>query len=497
MDRTTWFGMTLASVLALSTVGLAAEKTPPSSPSEKPNFIFILLDDQGWGDAGAFGHPYMKTPNIDRLVREGSRFAQFYVDNPVCSPSRTAFMTGQFPARQRIHQHLATHAQNVQRGMPDWLDPEVATVCDRLKQAGYATAHFGKWHLGSGPNAPDPGAYGIDDHRTVGSNGPGWTGQQKEPYFRAQSTGLIVDETIRFIKAHRSEPFYVNLWTLVPHAPLNPTPEELAVYRDLRVVDPNDLPSWMRQYVQEAKDPTEQMRIFCASMTGLDHALGRLLTFLDTEGLANNTMIIFSSDNGPEDYHIGNASNAGMGSPGPLRARKRSLYEGGIRTPLVVRWPGKVPAGRVEETAVLSAVDLLPTVTRLAGLNRPDQDLDGEDVSDILLGKSRARGRPIHWEWRGGVAGNLNYCPPRLAVRDGRWKLFCDFDGANVQLYDIPADPEERIDRAADYPDVVARLKEKALAWKKTLPEGPVEPAQIGRGPRRPAPKNASGKPMP
>jgi len=464
----------------------------------RPNVIFILLDDQGWADAASLGHPYMKTPNIDRLVGEGTRFAQFYTSNPVCSPSRTAFMTGHFPARHRIHQHLATHEQNDQRGMPDWLDPDATTVCDLFHEAGYATAHFGKWHLGSGPGAPDPGAYGIDVHRTVNSTGPGWETVQKDPYFRAKSTGLFVDETIRFIRAHKGRPFYVNLWTLVPHAKLNPTPEELAVYEDLRV-DPDDFPSWMRAYLRDAPHPTEQMKVFCASMTGLDRAIGRLLDFLDAEGLADNTAIFFSSDNGPEDYLIRNASNAGVGSPGPLRARKRSLYEGGVRTPLIVRWPGHVEAGRVDETSVLTAVDLLPTVCKLAGGDLPDVRPDGEDASDVLLNGPRSRSKPIFWEWRGRVAGDSEYCPPRLAVRDGRWKLFCNDDGSDVQLYDVPADPEERTNVADANAEVVARLKRQVLAWKKTLPEGPVQEGPTGRSRKGPAagPRRKASAPLP
>lgn len=490
MKRLIPAAIVFALVASLSAALQAAEK----ATSAKPNVIFILLDDQGHGDAGAFGHPYMKTPAIDRLVREGTRFMQFYTNNPVCSPSRTAFLTGHYPARHRIHQHLATNEQNAARGMPNWLDPEATTVADLLKRAGYATLHVGKWHLGSGEGAPEPTAYGFDEYKTVNSVNAAWRESPKEnPYFRAKSTGLFVDETIRFIKAHRDRPFYVNLWTLVPHALLNPTPEELAVYKDLQV-RPEDFPSWMRQYVADAKDPTQQMRVFCASMTGLDAALGRLLDFLDAEGLAENTVIFFSSDNGPEDYHIGNASNAGIGSPGVFRARKRGLYEGGVRTPLLVRWPGKIEAGRVDRTSVLTAVDFLPTVCRLAGVSVPELALDGEDASDVLLKQSRPRGRPIYWEWRGGVAGNPDYCPPRLAMRDGPWKFFCQYDGSEAELYDIPADPEERSNVAAKHPELVAQFREKLLAWKKTLPEGPVQPAQIGK----PKPgKPAAKKPKP
>ena len=340
----------------------AADSTPG-----RPNIIFILLDDQGWGDAGAFGHPYMKTPHIDRLVGQSARFEQFYVANPVCSPSRAAFMTGHYPARHGIHGHFAKPALNAARGMPNWLDPELMTVLDLARSAGYATGHFGKWHMGHGRAAPTPDAYGVDDYRITGSAGTAWMGkgkEEKDPYFRAKSTGLFVDEAIRFIKAHRDQPFYINLWTLVPHFTLNPTPEELAVYDDLQV-SPEDFPSWMQEYVAKARHPQQQMKVFCAAMTGLDTALGRLFDFLDAQHLADNTMIFMSSDNGPEDYHIDKAANVGMGFPGVLRARKRSLYDGGLRTPLLVRWPGKIEAGRDDKASLLTAVDFLPTVANL------------------------------------------------------------------------------------------------------------------------------------
>lgn len=459
----------------LSCVAVPAADSTPS----RPNIIFILLDDQGWADAGAFGHPYMKTPHIDRLVGQSARFEQFYVSSPVCSPSRAAFMTGHYPARHGVHGHFSTRARNAARGMPNWLDPEVTTVWDLARSAGYVTAHFGKWHLGNGKVAPAPDAYGVDDYRTVGSKNATWNAirnldaarkEGKDLYFRAKSTGLFVDEAIRFIEAHRDQPFYINLWTLVPHAILNPTPEELAVYDGLQV-SPKDFPSWMRQYVAKARHPQQQMKVFCAAMTGLDTALGRLFDFLDTQNLADNTIIFMSSDNGPADYYVHSAANAGMGFPGVLRARKRSLYDGGLRTPLLVRWPGKIEAGRDDKTSLLTAVDFLPTVAKLIGAQLPeDIHLDGEDVSDILLGESHPRKRPILWEWRFSISGNQAYNSPGLAIRDNQWKLLVDPDGEHVELYRPVDDPEERHNLADQHPDVVDRLKQIVLQWQKTLP---------------------------
>jgi N-acetylgalactosamine-6-sulfatase len=332
-----------------------------------------------------------------------------------------------------------------------------------LKQAGYATAHFGKWHLGGGPGAPGPDAYGINDSRTVNANGPGWE-EQGDPRFRAKSTTLIVDETLRFIKANRDKPFYVNVWTLVPHAPLNPTEEQMEPYA--RFGPGKGIPY------------KGAMQIYYATVTDLDTQVGRLMTELEKMGLAENTFILFSSDNGPEDIHISNASHSGVGSAGPFRGRKRSLYEGGIRMPCIVQWPGHVPANRVDETSVLTGVDFLPTVCALAGVKVPD-DLqpDGEDVSDILLGASRPRQKPIMWEWRFNIAGDFINKSPMLAVREGQWKLLMNPDGGRKELYDIPADPMQLNNQADRHPEIVERLSQNLLAWQKTLPKGRVDPS--------------------
>lgn len=468
--------------LALVCVGTGFSRASES----KPNVIFILTDDQGWADAHFAGHPYVKTPNLDRLASEGTWFRQFYVAATVCSPSRCAFMTSHAPARHFIHGHISGHAENEARSMPDWLDPEVTTLPDLLKTAGYATAHFGKWHLGTGPNAPTPADYGIDVSRTVtGGSGPTYEAAD-EPGFRAKSTQLFVDDTIAFIKEHRENPFYVNLWTLLPHAKLEPTPEQLAVYADLepKADDPAFGP-WMQKYLGKAKDLKSQMQVFCASLTDLDTQIGRLLDYLDESGLSENTVIFFSSDNGPEDYRISNASNAGVGNPGPLRARKRSMYEGGIRTFGLVRWPGKVPAGKVDETSVVSAVDFLPTVAKLAGVEVPAAlKPDGEDLSALWLGgEAKPRTTTLNWEWLFSVQGpDDGYMPPTLAIRDGDWKLFLDHKGGGAELFDIPKDPGEENDLASTNPEVVKALTEKALAWVKTLPPSPAREAVSATG---------------
>jgi N-acetylgalactosamine-6-sulfatase len=384
-------------------------------------------------------------------------------------------MTAHYPSRHLIHGHLSDDAQNAVRSMPNWLDAEATTLPSLLKSAGYATGHFGKWHLGLGAGAPAPSDYGLEVSKIVTGNGPTYEEERGKPGFWSRSTQLFVDDTIAFIREHREQPFYVNLWTLIPHAKLDPSPEQLAVYADLKPkADDPAFGPWMQKYLAKAKDLESQMKVFCASLTDLDTQIGRLLDSLDEMGLAEDTILVLSSDNGPEDFRIGNASNAGVGSPGPLRGRKRSMYEGGIRTFGLVRWPGKVPADRVDETSVVGAVDFLPTIAALTGVAVPDSvKPDGQDLSTLWRGgESRPREKPLHWEWLFNVQGPEDgSMPPALAIRDGDWKLFLDHKGGSTQLYHIPNDPGENTDLAAKEPEVVKTLSAKALAWVKTLPE--------------------------
>jgi N-acetylgalactosamine-6-sulfatase len=240
----------------------------------------------------------------------------------------------------------------------------------------------------------------------------------------------------------------------------------------------------MRNYLGNAEDLRSQMRVFCASLTDLDTQIGRLLDALDEFGIADDTIIVFSSDNGPEDYRIRNAANAGVGSTGPLRGRKRSMYEGGIRTFGLVRWPGKVPAGRVDETSVMAAVDLLPTIATLAGAALPEGiAADGEDLSGLWCGRPTVRKKRLHWEWLFGVQGREDgFMPPALAVRDGDWKLFVNHDGTGAELYRIPADPGESHDVAAKHPDIVKALTEKAIAWATSLPPSAARDTVVAGG---------------
>lgn len=450
----------LSTMLLIAVVTTAFVTTARAmEPRTRPNVIFILADDWGWGDLGCYGHRYIRTPNLDRLAADGTLFTQFYVCSGVCSPSRAAFMTGQFPARLGIHGHLSTPQQNARRGMPDYLDPKVTTLPRLLQKAGYATAHFGKWHLGSGPDAPPPSAYGFDIFRCVNGPGPAW--KSGDPYFRARSTELIIDETITFIDNHRDEPFFVQSWLLLTHATLHPTDEQMEPYKRF---GPAGVP-----YRGAAQ-------IYYASATDADTQIGRLMQRLDELGLTENTIVIFSSDNGPEDIHIRNASHSGIGSAGPFRGRKRSLYEGGVRVPFIVRWPAVTSAGRVDDANVINATDFLPTFCRIAGAEVPEgTPLDGEDLSAAFRGERVQRDQPLFWDWRYRIWGHIWHHSPRLAMRDGDWKLLMNPDRSRMELYHIPKDPTELDNLADRKPEIVQRMAERLMAWHAELPESPVE----------------------
>ncbi|MHC4796989.1 MAG: sulfatase family protein [Planctomycetota bacterium] len=453
--------LSIASVLLFASgTYLPADNT--SATSNKPNFIFILADDLGWGDLGCYGHKLAKTPNLDRLAKQGTLFTQFYVCSGVCSPSRAAFMTGQFPAKLRIHGHIATPKMNADRGMPDYLDPNAATASRLLQRAGYKTAHFGKWHLGSTHQAPAPSEYGFDQHYSVNANGPGW--DQKQPYFRANSTEYIMDKTIKFIETNRDKSFYVQAWLLLTHATLHPTEEQMKPYA--RFAPGSGVP------YKGAK------MIYYASVSAIDKEIGRLMDKLRELKMAKNTVIIFSSDNGPEDIHIRNASHSGIGSPGPFRGRKRSLYEGGVRVPFIVCWPASTPAGKVDNNSVICGADFLPTVCSLAGIKLPaNLKLDGEDMSPALRGQPQPRTKPIMWEWRYTIIGYTFHKSPMLAIRDGNWKLLINPDRSRVELYHIPKDPTELNNLADRKPNLVKKLAHPLTDWAASLPPGPRHPA--------------------
>jgi N-acetylgalactosamine-6-sulfatase len=431
----------------------------PAFSAEQPNIVFLFADDLGWGDLSCYGQQRVKTPQLDRLASQGTLFTQFYVAGSVCSPSRTGIMTGQYPARHRIFGHLARAEINARREMPDALDPDVFMLTDMLKSAGYVTGHFGKWHLGN----VSPAQYGVDVFRTeqfsnVDQQGPLdiWGADN-----RPKCTAQILDAALQFIdtRKEQDQPFYVNAWFSDPHATLNPSAAQLDV---------------VKQFAPAGVSFPGVAQVYYACVVEMDRQIGRFLDQLDRRGLTQNTLVIFSSDNGPEDFQIRNAAHSGVGSSGPFRGRKRSIYEGGIRVPFILRWPGHVPRGKVNNTSVINGVDFLPTLCRLAHADVPESlKLDGEDVSDVWLGSERSRQKACFWEWRYRVFGHPWNRPPKLAVRQGNLKLLINPDGSRVELFDLSQDPGERDNVANEQPEKVKELQRLLLQWNATLPESP------------------------
>ena len=437
----------------------------------KPNILFILADDLGWGDPSCYGNTKFHTPALDRLAREGTLFTQYYQGGSVCSPSRCTLMTGRWPAEFRLHGHLARAEENTRRGMAQFLDPAAATVPKLLKQAGYTTVHVGKWHLGKPPQAPAGTAalsdYGFDEARCVDAIADimGEAANLWDIANRPRASKVLVEETMGVLDRIKDKPFYCELWLNDPHAPLAPSIEQMKPFRGKLT------PAGF----------TSPLEVYAGTVAEMDRQIGRLLARLDELHLAQNTVVIFSSDNGPEDIDIGNATWSGIGSAGPLRGRKRSLYEGGIRLPFLVRWPGITPAAQVNDATVVSGADLLPTLCELAGATIPDDvkaTLRGQSMAAAVKGdKSLRRSVPLFWEWRFRVFNHPWNRSPILAIRDGQWKLLLNPDRSRVELYDIPSDSSEQNNLAKQHPEVVERLAQQAIAWQKTLPEGPIEPA--------------------
>jgi arylsulfatase A-like enzyme len=438
--------------LALLLVGPALQQSHAAEPGTKPHIIFILADDMGLGDLGCYGGTQAPTPRIDQFAREGSRFAQYYSASPICSPSRAGLMTGMFPARWRINSFLQTRKGNRECEQADFLDPKAPSIARTLKAAGYATGHFGKWHLGGGrdvTDAPKFAAYGFDEnagtwespepHPEITSGD--WIWRPTDAVKRWDRTAFFVDKTLDFLKRNQAQPCFVQLWPDDVHTPW--VPDEHSGKGDTRAN--------FRPVLQE-----------------LDKQLGRLFDGVRELGLDDKTLIVFASDNGALPTFQGERS-AG------LRGSKLSLYEGGIRLPFVVRWPGRVPAARVDHETVISAVDLLPSLCAIAGAALPtDARLDGEDLSGAILGKGSARKRPLFWEYGRNdtafkYAGGRNRSPT-LAVREGPWKLLVNADGSGAELYDVVSDRPEEHNVAGEKPELAARLTESVLAWRKTLP---------------------------
>ena len=431
--------------------------------ADQPNIIIFLADDLGHGDLGCQGHPRIKSPNLDAFAKQGVRLTQCYSASAVCSPSRSAILTGRTPHRNGVYTWIA-------EGSEVHLRTSEVTLPKLLKGAGYSTAHVGKWHLnGKFNNAsqPQPGDHGYDHWMATQNNA---APSHKNPVnfvrngspvgkLEGFSAPLVVEEAIRWLDGGRdkAKPFLLAVWTHEPHLPIESDP----------------------RFQEPYKDMPEEFRQHHGNVTQLDHAFGNLMKALDERKLADNTAVFFTADNGPEGD---GTKGRTRGVTGGLRGRKRSMYEGGIRVPGLVRWPGKIPAGTVCDTPVVGT-DLFPTVLGMCGVKPPsDRVIDGTDALAALSGKATELKRALPLYWR------LDMAPPRekvtMAMRDGDFKVLASRDLSTVEIYNLKADPGEKDNLATKDSTRLAAMRDRLKEfngqveaegpdwWKRLSPNG-------------------------
>ena len=442
MRRTIVIWMMGAVALAVvSATGAHAE-------ARKPNILFVLIDDMGWPDLACYGHAFHETPRLDQLASEGVRFTDFYA-TPVCSSTRATIEAGQNSARVGITDFLPGHwkpfAQLVVPPMPDHLDHNLTTPGEALGAAGYVTGYFGKWHLGRGTdNTPRAHGYQVTDAE-LGDAFREWRGgRDKGP----KRMDLITDQAIWFLRHHagKGQPFFLHVSHHAVHIPIQAKQDSIA------------------KYINKPKpDSGVNHPVYAAMIEDLDAQIGRLLDKLDELHLAEDTVVMVASDNGGlRQTFTGNGQIVSTNAP--LRAEKGTLYEGGIRVPLIVRWPGVAPPG-ADCHELAATWDLLPTFCAIAGIAPPDQPLDGVDISSLLRDPHASLDRDVlyfHYP---------HYHPsrPAGAMRRGDLKLVEWFDDGSVELYNLAADIGESNDLATTMPEKVKQMRDDLTAWRQRV----------------------------
>ncbi len=424
----------------------------PAAPA--PNIVVIMADDLGWRDLGCYGHSKLDTPVLDQLAADGMRFTNAYAASPVCTPTRAAMMTGQSPARLRITNHAPGNPAGFTLKGSAWQEAESlrylplapTTIAERLAAAGYATAHIGKWHL-SDTGRDDTGVTEPDlrpEHQGFDINVGGDSGGGPPSYFAPYRISALVDgtegeylpdrladEAIAFVRRQSRRPFFLNWWPYSVHYPMQARPETIAKYRRRG----------------DIADP-----VYAAMIEDMDTSIGRLLKVIDEAGLRETTLVIFKSDNG--GYH---------GDNRPLRGFKGTLYEGGIRIPWIVRWPGRVPPGTTNSTPVIST-DCYPTLLDAARLPpTPDHPLDGISLLPLCTQSSGINRDTLYFHYPNYAFHKQN----RLgsALREGDFKLIHNYDDDSLELYNLQHDLSEQHNLAATAPELARRLARKLDTW--------------------------------
>ena len=440
--------ISLFPLLAATTVSqMMFSSCSSEQEKEQPNFVLIFCDDMGYGDLGCYGNPTIHTPNIDRMASEGMKFTQFYVGASVSTPSRSALMTGRLPVRNGLYGDKRDVL------FPDskaGLGQDEVTVAKLLQQNGYATACVGKWHLGHfSPYLPTD--HGFDDFFGI----PYSNDMRPASLMRGDSvleikpeqgelTRRYTEYAVDYIKKNKNRPFFLYLAHTFPHTPL---------------------------HTNERFEGRSNRGLYGDVVEELDWSVGEVLKALKENGLDENTLVIFTSDNGPAPSFKGSRA-------GNMRGCKASLFEGGIHMPFII-WDtkGEIPSGKTDDTTVVSALDLYKSLSSLAGIKLPaDCKSDGMDMSAALKGVPQERREPLFWEYRRNESKAFprpadKDVSPAIAVRYGKWKLLVDKDSTNVLLYDLEDNLRENVDLSKKHPQVASRLSKLALEWWNSLPE--------------------------
>ena len=443
MNRRDFLARTGQAALGLGAFGALSRITAASAQERPTNIIIIFADDLGYGDLGCFGHPTIRTPNLDRMAAEGARLTQFYAAASVCTPSRAALMTGRLPIRSGMcSDKRRVLFPNSGGGLPD----SEITIAEALKGAGYATACVGKWHLGHLPQFL-PTRHGFDEYFGIPYSNdmkpcPLMDGEQviEEPAKQETLTRRYTERALRFIRRNRRRPFLLYFPHTFPHVPL---------------------------FASKSFKGASLRGLYGDVVQELDWSVGQILGHLRESGLADNTLVVFTSDNGPWLTQKLNGGSAGL-----LRGGKGSTWEGGMREPSVAWWPGTVPAGTIE-AEVGSTLDLFPTCLALAGIDLPsDRVLDGEDIMPLLTGTG-ARQNDTMFFYRGTGL---------MACRKGPWKIHFTTQAGygdkphpqdSPLLFHLERDPSEKYDVAKNHPDIVADITATIEEHRKTLTEVP------------------------
>ena len=436
----------------------------------QPNFVIFLTDDLGWGDLACYGHPVIKTPNLDRFAKQGTKFTQCYSACAVCSPSRSAILTGRTPYRNGVWRWIPG-------GHRVHLRESEVTLAELLKEEGYATCHVGKWHLNGKFNSkdqPQPDDHGFDHWLATQNNAAPSHKNPKNFVLNGKELGelegysapLVVEEGIRWLKKIRDpqKPFFLNVWTHEPHLPIESDPKFMDLYKEF---------------------DDEGIRQHHGNVTQIDHAFGNLMKALDEMGLAENTFVFFTSDNGPEGNGLKGRTR---GSTGGLRERKRSSHEGGIRVPGIARWPGKIPANVESRTPIIGS-DLFSTILGVLDVPPPgDRTIDGTDFMPLFSGKKIEREIPLYWR------NHLARGQIRVALRDGDWKILGNEGLTDFQLFKIEEDWKEQNELSGKHPDKLEALKKKLIDVHRQIEkEGPRD-WWVSEPPRKPRNKKPKKK---